>query len=151
MPEQTAQVQIYTLSDIKDWRVYKGGVSRELWEKYTSTLYDFENWVQIGDVEFGRAAEDMKRHGNQIVVGHENPFLIKGDSYLSPRQSFLYLFNNSLVTLHPKSEGYVATPESPHFRESNLLDHVNLAIFSSTRELLEGTADSFHLPLGRNK
>lgn len=141
-----AQIQVYTLSDIENWKVFEEYTPRRDWKRYNSSAYDFENWIQINDEDFRRVTERMKNDGSSLSIDSEIPFYLR-TALSSPRQGAFCLFRSSLVALFPNQGKYVISPESPHFRDHHLLESINLALFSETRNVLEKTAEELSLPL----
>lgn len=146
-----AKSQIYTLSDIDDWKIKydnKGGlIPEEEHIKYTSEDYDFNEWIRISDKDFKNVSEKIIKKGKQIILGYINPFYFRGSVFSRPRECFSYLFNNSLVAFIPKNKHYNANPNFPNFRKEKLLDHINLVLSSEDRRSLEKLAFELDLPL----
>ena len=150
-----AQSQIYTLSQIDEWRVYQKGVPRNDWDKYTSTSYDFDKWISINDETFFNAVKWLNKNGNELKIGYLNPFHFTDTGILPSRNnpSIVYLNDGVLINMMPRRRDaggdleYVISPESPHFREEKLLDNIDLILFSQTRENLEKVASELKLPL----
>lgn len=146
---EIAPFQIYTTSDIENWRLFQKGVPRESWERYTSNSFGFQKWIKIGVDDFASVAEKMNLRGRALYLHYIRPFSFFNFSGLQnwPEDCYTYLFNGSLVVLHPRTEEYVILPSSPHFREEHLLNHINIALFSETRTGLERVAEELDLPL----
>ena len=147
-----AQSQIYTLSPIDEWMVQyddkKELIPKEERVKYISTSYDFGKWVQISDNDFHRVAEEMAQRGSKIFLKYTEPFYFRESVFSGPRENcFVYLVDGSLVTFVSEEEDYNVNPESTHFREEKLLDHVNIMLSSGNREGLEIVASELSLPL----
>ena len=140
-----AQSQIYTLSPIDEWRVYQKGVPRKYWDKYTSTSYDFDKWITINDEDFKRVAKYVGHGWDPLFIGNRSPFYFRESVFSGPRENcFVYLVDGSLVTFVSEEEDYNVNPESTHFREEKLLDHINIILHS---ERIEDLAKRLDLPL----
>ena len=144
--------QIYTLSPISEWRVYKEGVSRENLRMYTSDVFDFDTWVQINGDDLDVVNTWLNENGNKITVGHLNPFYFTRGGITPARnlESEVYLNEGVLINMIPRTGEHVFSPNSHHFRDKYLLEHIDLMLFSQTIEDLEKIASKLGLPLHEN-
>ncbi|MBI5803398.1 hypothetical protein HY448_01805 [Candidatus Pacearchaeota archaeon] len=156
--------QIYTLSEIDGWMVEcddKGKyLPKEQHRKYDSDDFGFKDWVRITDDDFRRVTKWLAENGSLLKLDMEwrNPFKFIGTkSVVIPvrnQDCLLYLSGGVLISAIPRphffsggQKEYIISPSSSHFRDEDLVEHIDLALFSEARQNLEKIAGELLLPL----
>jgi|SRR3989344_2702656 len=152
----TAEIQIYTLSPIRDWKVKYDEqgkfVPRDNQVKYDSDALGFKNWIQISQETFDRTALLLSQNSALLEVGGRLPFSFMTSSkpeilfHYEQKGVLTYLSDGVLIAVRPRTEKYTISPDSPHFREGDLAENVDMALFSETRGNLESVARKMQLP-----
>ena len=139
--------QVYTLSPVNKWRIYKPETPRSSWDRYASTDYDFDKWLRIKEEDYRRALEWVCDNTSQIDLRGIHPFRFVNSGILPSRSEdcLVFLSDHGLISFMPRDGEYVSSPESPPFRPEHLLDNVDILLFSQTYGELKEMASKLGL------
>lgn len=131
------------------------------WVK-SSSRFGFENWIQITDKDFVRAGRWLNENGRILSIGNAAPMTVKpfrfiasSKNSISCRQGHCYTYLNEGVLIAAMARPHIETsvepeyiidPSSPHFREADLVEHIDIALFAETRKAIDGIAKKLELP-----